>query len=179
VEEEKVDKAKELELLHKAILLEESEVIEEGIERLHTIGNASSIAVVSSILCGEKEQSEEIVRASIRFLFTKEIEGAIPVFIEQIGIHIGKANCRYLLAACWEVNYDCSKFIKQFSLIAAHASVEELIECLSIFENMVNVPALEDVIYAIKQIDVAIEKSTDSTKTGLLESIRNTIKSFQ
>lgn len=179
MEDEKVDKAKELELLHKAILLEESEVIEEGIERLHSIGNASSIQVVSAILCGEKEQSEEIVRACIRFLFTKEIENAIPMFIEQIGIYIGKKNCRYLLAACWEVNYDCSKFTKQFSLIAAHANVEELIECLSIFENMVNVPPLEDVIYAIKQIDTAIDKSNDSTRTGLLESIRTTIKNFQ
>ena len=179
MEEEKVDKAKELELLHKAILLEESEVVEEGVERLKSIGDASSIAVVSQLLCGEKEQSDEINKSILHFLFTKEIANGIPALIEQIGLYIGKRNCRYLLAACWEVNYDCSKYMKQFSLIAGHANTEELIECLSIFENIVNVPPLEDVIYSLKQIDTAIEKSTDETRIGLLETIRATIKNFQ
>jgi hypothetical protein len=177
--QEIIDTEKELKLLHQALQLHESEVIPEGIARLSEIGNASSISVLAQMLCGEKEWGNDINRQIIELLNTMQFKDALPALIEEIGKHIGKRNAHYLIAACWEANYECSKYVKAFAVIASHANAQELIECLSVFENIIIYPSLEDTLFALKQLDAAIEKQTDETLKHLLVSCRELVSALQ
>jgi hypothetical protein len=174
-EQTKIDKEKELKLLHQALLLEESEVLAEGIDRLAKIGNASSIETIATLLCDERNISLEIKNQLIEVINTVQFENALPAYIEEIGKNIGKTNAHFLIAACWEANYECSKFIKAFAVIATHANAQELVECLSVFENIIIHPAHEDVIYSIQIIDNAIEKQSDNILKSLLISCKELI----
>jgi len=177
--QEIIDREKELKLLHQALQLHESEVIPEGIARLAEIGNASSISVLAIMLCGEKDWGAEINKQIIELLNTVQFNDALPVLIEEIGKNIGRRNARYLIAACWEANYECSKYIKAFAVIASHANAEELIECLSVFENIIIHPSIEDVLFSLKQVDAAYEKQTNETIKQLMLSCRELIVELQ
>jgi len=179
LEQEKINKAKELKLLHQALMLEESEVTSEGIDRLAIIGDASSIPVLATMLCGDRDFGNIINKQIIELLNTVQLPNALPALIEEIGKYIGKRNANFLIAACWEANYECSKFIKAIAVIATHANAHELIECFSIIENIIIHPALEDVLFSLKKLDEAIENSTDEVQRNLLISCRDLIAELQ
>jgi hypothetical protein len=178
-EQEKINKAKELKLLHQALMLEESEVIGEGVERLKEICDETSIPVIATMLCGERDFGADINNQLIELFSTVKIPHAIPALIEEIGKYVGKRNTRYIIASCWEINYDCSKFLKAFALIATHCNAEELIECLSVFENITHVPPIEDVNYALQTIDNAALSKKDEIIKNLLISCRDVIADLQ
>ena len=115
----------------------------------------------------------------IKLLNTVQFPNALPALIEEIGKYIGKRNANFLVAACWEANYECSKFIKAIAVIATHANAHELIECFSIIENIIIHPALEDVLFSLKKLDEAIEISTDEVQRNLLISCRDLIAELQ
>jgi len=172
---EEKNKANELKLLHQALLLDESEVVSEGIERLKEIGNADSLSVLATMLCGEKDFGNDINQQIILFLNTIKLENGIDVLVTEITKYLNKRNAEKLLQACWEINYDCSKHLVEFAEIAANANALQLVECMSIFENIENTPAVEDVLQSLKIIDKALELQNDTLHKSLLFSCRESI----
>jgi len=165
------EKTKELELLHKAIFIENSIVIPELIARLKTFNSVKSVDLLIEKLELNKELDSDSSNEIFAFIREQNSPEHLQNILVNITKHLGTELSNKLLMLCWEGQFNCTPFLSFFVGFAANGNYNDAIEVLSIIENLDEVPKDQEIIKAKIELLNRIKLNPNSNKSKLLALI--------
>jgi hypothetical protein len=169
------EKTKELELLHKAIFIENSIVLPELIARLKSFNSLKSVDLLIEKLDIDKDLDSDSTQAILAFIREQNSPEHLQNILVNIAKHLGTELSNKLLMLCWEGQFNCSPHLSVFAGFAANGNYNDAIEVLSIVDNLEEVPKDNEIIKAKIELSNAIKLNQLSDKSKLLELIIESI----
>ena len=163
------EKTKEIELLHKAIFIENSIVLPELIARLKPFKSIKSVDLLIEKFAHEKELDIDSQNAIFAFIREQNTTEHLQNILVNITKYLGTELSNKLLMLCWEGQFNCSPFLSVFTGFAANGNYNDAIEVLSIIENLEETPKDEEIIKAKMELLNAIKSDPTSNKSKLLD----------
>ncbi|MEI6522649.1 MAG: hypothetical protein WCO37_04065 [Bacteroidota bacterium] len=169
------EKTKELELLHKAIFIENSIVLPELITRLKSFNSLKSVDLLIEKLDIDKDLDSDTTQAILAFIREQNSPEHLQNILVNIAKHLGTELSNKLLMLCWEGQFNCSPHLSVFAGFAAIGNYHDAIEVLCIVDNLEEVPKDNEIIKAKIELSNAIKLNQLSDKSKLLELIIESI----
>jgi hypothetical protein len=169
------EKIKELELLHKAIFIENSEVLPELVARLKPFKSITSVDLLIEKLANEPGLDIDSQNSILTFI--RELNSAehLQNILVNVSKYLGTAISSKLLMVCWEGQFNCSPFLSLFTGFAVNGSYNDAIEVLSIVENLEEAPKDEEIVKSKMELIHSIKSQPESEKSKLLSLILESI----
>lgn len=172
------EKEKELELLHKAIFIENSIVLPELINRLKSFESPKTIDLLVEKLANDNELEQEAKQSIITFFRELKSDSAIERILFNIKKFIGTNTSSILLMVCWEGLFENQKYLSSFAEFAVLGNYADAIEVLSIFDSIEQIPEDKEIIKSKMYFLDYLKENPDSEKSPLIQLLLDGLNSF-
>lgn len=163
-------------LLHKALEIEQSNVLSEVADELTKLAYPESFKHLLHHLLNRSIDTEfiESIKKFAELVPMQDPCYEILDFLRLPGTNHLQVP---LLSWCWEFAWDCSNHLPELCDLAGRSDIESCIEILTIADNMKSIPPQQDIVKSLIMLKNAMH-GPDENKNSLLAALMETINNY-